>query len=57
MIIERYRSLNMLGTDTDALRGRVREMLDADQVQQAFDLCNNRQGPAIPHSRGPHKFR
>jgi biopolymer transport protein ExbB len=45
VIIERYRSLNMLATDSAALRQEVREMLDNDQVREAFDKCNDSQGP------------
>ncbi|TWU26637.1 colicin uptake protein TolQ [Novipirellula galeiformis] len=45
VIIERYRSLNMLATDSTQLRSDVRTMLDEDQIQPAFDLCNAQQGP------------
>ncbi len=45
VIIERYRSLNMLSTDSNQLRNQVRQMLDRDQVREAFELCNGQQGP------------
>jgi len=45
VIIERYRSLKLLSTDTAALRERVHELLNADQVEQALQLCHGEQGP------------
>lgn len=57
VIIERYRSLRMLATDTTALRARVRELLQADEVEEALELCNREQGP-VPAilSAGLRKF-
>jgi biopolymer transport protein ExbB len=45
VIIERFRSLKMLSTDTGALRGQVLDLLQADRVDEAFQLCDNQQGP------------
>jgi biopolymer transport protein ExbB len=45
VIIERYRSLKMLSTDSAQLRSDVQTMLEQNQVQPAFDLCNEQQGP------------
>lgn len=45
VIIERYRSLKMLSTDSSAVREQVQSMLEANQAQAAFDLCNREQGP------------
>jgi biopolymer transport protein ExbB len=45
VMIERFRSLKMLGTDTAALRGRVLELLHADRVEEALELCESQQGP------------
>ncbi len=45
VIIERYRSLKMLSTDSAQLRSDVQKMLEQNQVQPAFDLCNGQQGP------------
>lgn len=45
VMIERYRSLKMLGTNTEALRSRVTELLHGDQVEEALELCDSQQGP------------
>ena len=45
VIIERYRALLMLNTQADALRGRVRELLEADRVEEALNLCDRERGP------------
>lgn len=45
VIIERYRALLMLNTQADALRKKVRELLEADQVEEALNLCDRSQGP------------
>lgn len=45
VVIERYRSLRMLTTDNLALRKQVLELLHADKVEEALELCNNSQGP------------
>jgi biopolymer transport protein ExbB len=57
VMIERYRSLKMLGTDTEALRQRVRDLLNDDRVEQALELCDEQQGP-VPAilSTGLRKF-
>jgi biopolymer transport protein ExbB len=57
VIIERFRSLRMLGTDTAALRARVQGLLQADQVEEALELCDREQGP-VPAvlSTGLRKF-
>ena len=45
VMIERYRSLKMLATDVDDLRRRVLDLLYADRVEEALELCDNQQGP------------
>lgn len=45
VIIERYRSLRMLGTDTAELRAKVVELLRSDNVEEALKLCDSQQGP------------
>lgn len=57
VIIERFRSLKMLGTDTDALRRQVLDLLQKDQVEDALELCDGQQGP-VPAilSTGLRKF-
>ncbi len=45
VVIERYRSLRMLTTDNLALRKKVLELLHADKVEEAMELCNRSQGP------------
>ncbi|MEX0725896.1 MAG: MotA/TolQ/ExbB proton channel family protein [Planctomycetaceae bacterium] len=45
VIIERYRSLKMLATDTQALRSQVRTLLEQDQAEEALNLCESQQGP------------
>ncbi len=45
VIIERYRALLMLNTQADALRGKVRELLEADRVEEALNLCDRERGP------------
>lgn len=57
VIIERYRSLKMLTTDTSALRQRVQEYLQEDRVEEALKLCDAEQGP-VPAilSAGLRKF-
>lgn len=56
-IIERFRSLKMLRTDTESLRGQVLEHLQADRVEEALELCDGQQGP-VPAilSTGLRKF-
>lgn len=45
VIIERFRALMMLNTRAEALRQKVRELLEADQVEEALHLCDREQGP------------
>lgn len=45
VIIERYRSLQLLKTDTASLRNQVRELLEQDQVEEALALCDAQTGP------------
>ena len=45
VIIERYRSLNMLSGDSKQLRTDVQSLLETNQVRQAFELCKKNQGP------------
>ena len=45
VIIERYRSLNMLSGDSRQLREDVNALLESNQVREAFELCNGQQGP------------
>lgn len=45
VIIERFRSLQMLGTDTEALREQVLDLLNQDRVEEALQLCDGQQGP------------
>jgi biopolymer transport protein ExbB len=57
VMIERYRSLKMLDTDTVELRGRVQELLEADQVEEALELCDREEGSvAAILSCGLRKF-
>ena len=57
VVIERYRSLRMLATDNEELRDRVLELLHADRVEEALELCNNARGPeAAILSVGLRKF-
>ncbi|GIT29689.1 MAG: hypothetical protein Ct9H300mP1_17350 [Planctomycetaceae bacterium] len=45
VIIERYRSLKMLRSDTGDFRARVLELLREDRVEDALSFCNDQQGP------------
>jgi biopolymer transport protein ExbB len=45
VIIERYRSLNMLAGDPKQLRSEVQTLLESNRVREAFELCNQQQGP------------
>ena len=45
VIIERYRSLKLLRTDSEALRGEVRDLLQDDQPEEALRLVDQEQGP------------
>jgi len=45
VIIERHRSLSMLGTDTSVLRRNVQDLLQADRVEEALTVCDREEGP------------
>jgi biopolymer transport protein ExbB len=45
VVIERYRSLKMVTSDTGALRREVLALLQADRVEEALKLCDGQQGP------------
>ncbi|MFM9118112.1 MAG: MotA/TolQ/ExbB proton channel family protein, partial [Planctomycetota bacterium] len=45
VMIERFRSLKMLATDTTALRTKVQSLLQEDKVEEAMKLCDSEQGP------------
>lgn len=45
VMIERYRSLKMLGVDSTAVREHVRELLQHDRVEEALEYCDSQQGP------------
>ena len=45
VMIERFRSLKMLGTDTEALRSQVLNLLNQDRIEEALQLCDSQQGP------------
>lgn len=57
VIIERFRSLKMLRTDSAQLRQEVLQLLQADQIEEALQKCENAQGPvAAILSVGLRKF-
>lgn len=45
VIIERYRTLKMLSTDTNQLRRDVLELMQAGRIEEALEVCNKAQGP------------
>jgi biopolymer transport protein ExbB len=45
VIIERSRALMMLNTKNEALRSQVRQLLEADQIEEALAMCDRAQGP------------
>ena len=45
VIIERWRSLKMLNSDTEALRQAVLEDLTNDRVEEALARCDRERGP------------
>lgn len=45
VVIERYRNLKMLTTDSHELRAEVLRLLNADKIEEALELCNRSQGP------------
>lgn len=56
-ILERFRSLRMLRTDSEGLRKKVLELLRDDRVEEALSTCENEQGPvAAILSAGLRKF-
>jgi biopolymer transport protein ExbB len=57
VMMERWRSLKMLGTDSGAVRTRVLELLRSDRIEEALGLCDRSQGP-VPAilSTGLRKF-
>jgi biopolymer transport protein ExbB len=57
VLIERYRTLKMVTTDTSALRNNVRQLLIEDRVEEAMRTCEQETGP-VPAilSSGLRKF-
>jgi biopolymer transport protein ExbB len=57
VIIERYRSLKMLTSDSGSIRADVQKMLREDRIEEAMQLCDSSQGP-VPAilSAGLRKF-
>ena len=45
VIIERYRALLMLNSKAEDLRRKVRELLEADRVEEELNLCDREHGP------------
>jgi biopolymer transport protein ExbB len=45
VIIERFRSLRLLDSDSSKLRREVAQLLQEDRVEEAFRMCDNSQGP------------
>ena len=45
VMMERYRSLKMMTTDTGDVRERVGSLLHDDKVEEALELCDREQGP------------
>jgi biopolymer transport protein ExbB len=45
VMIERYRSLKLLETNSEVFRGQILELLSADKVEDALELCESSQGP------------
>ncbi|MCZ2340911.1 MAG: MotA/TolQ/ExbB proton channel family protein [Bacteroidales bacterium] len=45
VIIERFRSLQFLATDTHQLRQQVLELLQAGKAEEALEVCSQSQGP------------
>ena len=57
VILERYRSLKMVSADSASIRGRVQQLLQEDQVEEALELCATEQGPvAAVLSSGLRKY-
>ena len=57
VIIERYRSLKMLTSDSGSIRADVHQLLRDDRIEEAMQLCDSSQGP-VPAilSAGLRKF-
>jgi biopolymer transport protein ExbB len=57
VIIERYRSLKLLTSDSGSIRADVHQMLREDRIEEAMQLCDSSQGP-VPAilSAGLRKF-
>ncbi len=57
VIIERYRSLKMLTSDSGSIREDVHNLLREDRIEEAMKLCDSSQGP-VPAilSAGLRKF-
>ena len=57
VIIERYRSLKMLTSDSGTIRADVQQLLREDRIEEAMKLCDSSQGP-VPAilSAGLRKF-
>jgi biopolymer transport protein ExbB len=45
VMMERYRSLKMMTTDTGEVRDKVGSLLHDDRVEEALELCDREQGP------------
>lgn len=45
VMIERYRSLKMLTDNSESLRSEVSDLLAADRVEDAVQLCDKNRGP------------
>ncbi|MBR9760744.1 MotA/TolQ/ExbB proton channel family protein [bacterium] len=45
VIIERYRSLKLLETDSSQLREQVTALLSEDRVEESLELCDSSRGP------------
>ncbi|MEZ5300773.1 MAG: MotA/TolQ/ExbB proton channel family protein [Verrucomicrobiales bacterium] len=57
VVIERYRSLKMLGAEPEGLRRKVGDLLAADRPEEAAELCDQERGPvAAVLANGLRKF-
>lgn len=45
VIIERFRTLRMLRTDSESVRRKVMDLLQADKAEEALEYCESEQGP------------
>lgn len=57
VIIERFRSLKLLTSDSGTIRDEVQQLLREDRIEEAMQLCDSEQGP-VPAilSAGLRKF-